>query len=215
MVPFRFRCHPRRHSKIGILFFGAKASSLSEDQCLRLLVLSKTQSINKNARELLASRAASKSLKDFLLRLHILGSQGGPRRPCTHGRARGNRNSLGNERHHCLYRLNHLPKLSSRNVRQLATLALRAGPSAQPTSICGSPAGDRGHHQHAISLLKLVFVAAKEADVFLVDVDVHEAPHLPRIVAQVLDDGRKPLSRFLRAVREVSPNCIRSIGRRR
>jgi hypothetical protein len=54
----------------------------------------------KTARELLASRAAFKSWKDVSLFLRILGSQGGPRRLRmralrTHGRKRGNRDSLG------------------------------------------------------------------------------------------------------------------------
>src|SRR5580704_8778997 len=74
--------------------------------------------INKNARELLASRAAFKSWKDVLLRLRILGSQGGPRCPATRGRALGNGNALENRCHHCLYSLNQLPNLSSQSSRE-------------------------------------------------------------------------------------------------
>src|SRR5579871_3527001 len=66
--------------------------------------------INKNARELLASRAASKSWKDGLLRLRILGSQGGPRRHGTRGRALHNRNSLEKWNNHYPSRVNQLLK---------------------------------------------------------------------------------------------------------
>ena len=71
----------------------------------------------KTARELLASRAAFKSLKDVLLVLHILGSQGGPRRMRVralrrHARKRGNRDSLGYECQHCRNRLNQCDDLS-------------------------------------------------------------------------------------------------------
>src|ERR1700680_1671130 len=71
--------------------------------------------INKSARELLVSRAAFKSWKDVLLRLRILGSQGGPRRPGTLGRAHGNRNSLENRCLHCLYSLDQRSNLSSQS----------------------------------------------------------------------------------------------------
>src|ERR1019366_9130949 len=77
------------------------------------------------------------------------------------------------------------------------------GASASSTSMCRSPARDRGHHQHAISVAKLILIAAEEADVFLVDVDVYEAPHLARVVAQMLDDCRKPLLDFTKQFRQI------------
>src|ERR1700680_404550 len=100
--------------------------------------------INKNARELLASRAAFKSWKDVLLRLHILGSQGGPRRPSTLGRARGNRNALENRCHHCLYSLNQLPKLSSQSSHPDSQTILSAAHLLHPQASAGAPPAIEG-----------------------------------------------------------------------
>src|ERR1700676_506630 len=74
--------------------------------------------------------------------------------------------------------------------------------SASSTSICGRSAGDRGDHQDAVSLLKFVVVAAEKANVFLVHVNIHEAPHLPGVVAQMLGDRGKTLLDFAEQIRQ-------------
>src|SRR4029077_7665852 len=77
------------------------------------------------------------------------------------------------------------------------------GASASSTSICrpacrtdGSSAGDGGNDKNPIALTKLVVISAKGGGVRLVDVNVHEAPHLPGIVAQMLVDRREALLDF-------------------
>src|SRR3984957_11760534 len=100
----------------------------------------KIPSKNKNARELLASRAAFKSWKDFSLpRLRILGSQGGPRRPDTLGRAHGNRNSRESHYDHCSYRLNHRPKLSSQSSDPDFAMFLYVPDLLHPQASAGAP----------------------------------------------------------------------------
>jgi len=48
------------------------------------------------------------------------------------------------------------------------------------------PAGDRGDEHDLIAVLELVGVAAEEADVFIVDVDVDEAAELAVLILDVL-----------------------------
>ena len=90
--------------------------------------------------------------------------------------------------------------------------------TASSKSIFRRPARDRGHDQDAIALVKLVVVAAKEADVFLVDINVHEAPDLPGIIAQMLPDRRKALIHFVEQFRQCRRTafniCTPSVNRR-
>src|SRR5271165_2590404 len=89
---------------------------------------------------------------------------------------------------------------AARFVKPKFSTALPAAASGAAShssaGICRSSTGDGRNHQHAVSLLKLVVVAAQEADVFLVDVNVYEAPHLPRVVAQMLVDCGESLLDF-------------------
>ncbi len=71
-----------------------------------------------------------------------------------------------------------------------------AATSASSASICRRTASNRGHYQYAVSLAKLVLIAAEEADVFLVHVDIYEAPNLPGIIPQVFADRREALLDF-------------------
>src|SRR5665213_499750 len=73
---------------------------------------------------------------------------------------------------------------------------------ASSASICGRSAGDRGDDEHAVSLAKLIGISTEEADVFLVDVNVHEAAHLSVIVAQMLVDRGEALLDFAEQIRQ-------------
>jgi hypothetical protein len=58
----------------------------------------------------------------------------------------------------------------------------------EEATLCAAAAGDGGDEHDLVAVFELVGVAAKEADVFVVDVDVDEAAQLAVLVLDVLGE---------------------------
>ena len=83
-------------------------------------------------------------------------------------------------------------------------------------SILRRSARDGGHYQDAIALAELVVIAAEKTDVFLVDVNIHEAANLPGLVAKMFADRREALFNFAEKFGKrcrAAFDCLNSVGK--